>query len=87
MSKQLPKWFEGTAFTHGGVVTNPYSGESAELDSVELTMYNRIMELQTKIDRNGGVFNPATAPFQKLMARDLSWFRNNNAEAYMTLLD
>jgi hypothetical protein len=87
MSKQLPKWFKGLAFDSGKSVTNPYSGESRELDAVEFTVYARIMNLQRDIDRSGGVFNPQTAPMQKEMSQCLGWFRNNNAEAYMALLD
>jgi len=36
---------------------------------------------------NGDMLNPATSTIQKDMARGLSWFRQNNAEAYMVLLD
>lgn len=87
MSKQLPKWFEGEQFSKGGTVTNPYSGATRELNSVELTVYARIINLERQINNQGGVFNPATAKLQNQMSKCLGWFRNNNAEAYFDLLD
>jgi hypothetical protein len=87
MSKQLPKWFEGEQFSEGGTVTNPYSGATCELNSVELTVYARIINLERQINSQGGVFNPATSKLQNQMSKCLGWFRNNNVEAYYDLLD
>ena len=36
---------------------------------------------------NGDMLDPRTADIQQDMAKGLSWFRTNNAEAYMILLD
>jgi hypothetical protein len=36
---------------------------------------------------NGDMFDQRTAPIQKDMAKGLTWFRQNNPEAYMVLLD
>ena len=71
---QLPKWFDGTVYEKGDTVTNPFSGESFELDNLELSMYDLIMGSQVvqKYD---------------LTRKGLDWFRTNNAEAYMKLLD
>lgn len=87
MSKQLPKWFEGAPYSNGAVVRNPYSGEQYELNAVEFSIYEHIKKLEYKIALNGGAFNPKTAKLQSKMAKCLGWFRNNNAEAYMVLLD
>ena len=40
--QKLPKWFEGELYTEGSVVTNPYSGEEAELTAEELSIYDFI---------------------------------------------
>ena len=50
-------------------------------------MYDFIIGAQMIIEMRGGVFNEATFDIQKNMARALGWFRNNNAKAYMVLLD
>jgi hypothetical protein len=46
-----------------------------------------IIGAQLMVDAFGGPFNPNTAEFQEEMAKGISWFRSNNAEAYMALLD
>ena len=48
-----------------------------------------IMGAQTVIDTkyNGNMLDPNTAYFQREMRKGLDWFRANNAEAYMVLLD
>ncbi len=90
MKKQkLPKWFTGELYTHGAEVTNPFSGESYELTAEELSIYDFIMgaqhvfavhqETQPNKDINRKLIND----FDKA----LSWFRTNNAKAYMVLLD
>ena len=44
MSKQkLPKWFEGTLYDKGDKVVNSFSGESYELNAMELSMYDFIL--------------------------------------------
>ena len=40
--KKLPKWFNGEHYSHGETVTNPFSGESYELNGTELSMYDFI---------------------------------------------
>ena len=39
----LPKWFDGTVYETGDTVTNPFSGESYELNNLELSMYDFVM--------------------------------------------
>ena len=39
----LPKWFDGEIYTEGGIVENPFSGESYHLNAYELSMYDLIM--------------------------------------------
>jgi hypothetical protein len=71
----LPKWFNGVLYTHGEVVTNPFSGDSYYLTPAELSMYDFIIGCSM------------TGLAQKDMAKGLTWFRKANPEAYMVLLD
>ena len=73
-SKPLPKWFDGTVYDKGDTVSNPYTGEKAELSAEELSMYDLIRGAE--FTRN-----------YKILRKGLDWFRRANAEAYMTLLD
>ena len=73
-SKPLPKWFDGTVYDKGDTVSNPYTGEWADLSAEELSMYDLI---------KGAEFTRNYTILQK----GLDWFRRANAEAYMTLLD
>ena len=73
-SKPLPKWFDGKVYTEGDTVSNPYTGDKAELSAEELSMYDLI---------KGAEFTHNYTILQK----GLDWFRRANAEAYMTLLD
>ena len=87
---KLPKWFldgDPAFYSEGAEVQNPFSGECYTLDAEELAMYDYLLGLQWKIDLHGGVFDRRTFDDQKNLARGLSWFRQNNAEAYMVLLD
>lgn len=88
---KLPKFksrFSGQLriYDEGDLVTNPFSGEEYELNAEELSVYDYILGLQYLIDR-AGVFNPISGEFQKDLRIGLDWFRKNNAEAYMILLD
>ena len=72
--QQMPKWFDGTVYSSGGTVSNPFTGESAELTAEELSMYDLIMGAQL-------------LQHYDVMQKGLGWFRRENAEAYMILLD
>ena len=39
-SNPLPKWFDGTIYEKGDTVSNPYTGEWADLSAEELSMYD-----------------------------------------------
>ena len=81
MSK-LPKWFNGTAYKQGDTVTNPFSGESYELNADLLSMYDYIMGAQLAMEM-GMHHDSMIKDFQK----GLDWFRKQDARAYMVLLD
>ena len=82
--QKIPKWFQGTIYDQGEEVTNSFSGERYTLNALELSIYDYIMgsnyifEVAPKT-----VTEKQINEFQKA----LTWFRVNNSEAYMVLLD
>jgi len=82
--QKLPKWFKGMLYSEGEVVKNIFTGEEYELTNVELSLYDFIMGCNT-------VFAKAPNRVNDEMIKDfdlaLTWFRVNNPEAYMVLLD
>lgn len=79
--QKLPKWFDGEVYDEGSIVTNPYSGESIELNNLELSMYDFI---------KGSEFVLSSVPsdnLSDLFYKGLDWFKENNIKAYITLLD
>jgi len=80
--KQLPEWFTGECYTHGAEVTNRFGGDSCHLNNVELSMYDFIMGA-TQIMEMGMHHDNLVTDLRK----GLNWFRKNNSEAYMILLD
>ena len=80
--KQLPKWFTGECYTHGAEVTNRFGGDSCYLNNVELSMYDFIMGATTLMEM--GMHQQRTIVD---LRKGLDWFRKNNSEAYMVLLD
>ncbi len=79
-----PKWFLGSWYTEGDTVTNPFSGESYELTGPELSIYDFIQGMNWVFARKPrSVSDKQLKDFHKA----LNWFRNNNSEAYMVLLD
>jgi hypothetical protein len=87
MKKQntkLPAWFEGMQYDKGDTVKNIFSGEEYELNATELSMYDFIMGSQMVMEMTPKMITPkAVKDFQK----GLDWFRKNNSQAYMVLLD
>ena len=81
MSK-LPKWFNGEVYTEGAEVTNRFGGDSCYLTAEELSMYDFIIGASTLMEMD--MYAPKSIDD---MRKGLDWFRKNNAEAYMKLLD
>tara|TARA_R100001510_G_C7587804_1_gene158505 strand:+ start:198 stop:419 length:222 start_codon:yes stop_codon:yes gene_type:complete len=71
-------------YKEGAEVINPFSGESYELTSVELSLYDFIIGCQMVFD---SVPNSMTSKRIDEFQKALNWFRNNNPEAYYVLLD
>ena len=80
--QEIPKWFQGQIYSEGGEVRNPFSGETYELNAIELSLYDFIIGSQM-------VFSQFEATRKQITDFDkaLRWFRVNNPEAYMVLLD
>ena len=80
--QKLPKWFTGELYEKGAEVTNRFGGDSCHLNNVELSMYDFIMGATQMLEMGivrQGVRND--------LIKGLDWFRKNNSEAYMVLLD
>ena len=81
-TQKQPKWFQGEIYSEGGEVRNPFSGETYELNGLELSLYDFIIGSQM-------VFSQFEATRKQITDFDkaLRWFRVNNPQAYMVLLD
>jgi hypothetical protein len=80
----VPKWFTGMIYENGETVTNPFSGETYDLNGVELSMYDFIMGSQYVME-----VAPKTVTSKQIneFHKALRWFQQNNINAYMVLLD
>ena len=82
--QKLPKWFTGSLYKEGLIVENPFSKEEYELNGLELSIYDFIMGSQYVFEMAPkSVTSKQIDEFQKA----LTWFRKNNINAYMVLLD
>ncbi|MCP4268738.1 MAG: hypothetical protein GY777_24685, partial [Candidatus Brocadiaceae bacterium] len=82
--QKLPKWFNGTLYSQGETVANPFTGEEIELTAVELSLYDFIMGCNMLFARGS---NRVNDDMIKDFDRALTWFKINNPQAYMVLLD
>ena len=82
--QKIPKWFKGMKYENGEEVTNPFSKECYTLNAIELSIYDFIMGSQYVFE-----VAPKTVTQQQInnFHKALTWFRKNNTEAYMVLLD
>lgn len=81
--QKLPKWFNGELYDEGAEVRNRFSGDSCQLNNIELSMYDFIMGATQMYEM--GMFN--SPKHGQDLRKGLDWFRKNNASAYMVLLD
>ena len=80
----LPKWFTGTIYEEGLVVENPFSKEEYELNSIELSMYDFLLGCDYLMQTAPKTLSSKNIEEYK---KGLMWFRKNNPNAYMALLD
>lgn len=82
--QKIPKWFKGMIYDKGETVANPFSKEEYELNGIELSIYDFIMGSQYIFE-----VAPKTVTSKQIndFQKALTWFRKNNIEAYMVLLD
>ena len=81
--QKLPKWFRGELYEEGAVVRNRFGGGEIKLNNVELSMYDFVIGSSILMEMSGGYKHTDVNELRK----GLDWFRKNNAEAYMVLLD
>ena len=81
--QKLPKWFNGELYEEGATVQNRFSGEECELNAMELSMYDFVMGSTIVLEMAGGYKHTSV----DLLRKGLDWFRQNNSQAYMILLD
>ncbi len=81
--QKLPKWFKGELYEEGAVVRNRFGGGEIELNNVELSMYDFVIGASIVMEMSGGYKHTDV----NLLRKGLDWFRKNNSEAYMVLLD
>ena len=80
--QKLPKWFRGELYEEGDTVRNRFSGEKCKLNNIELSMYDFVMGCSMMTEQGSRDTQLITD-----LRKGLDWFRMNNAEAYMVLLD
>ena len=81
--QQLPKWFKGELYEEGAVVRNRFGGGEIELNNIELSMYDFVIGSSIIMEMSDGYEHTDV----NLLRKGLDWFRKNNSEAYMVLLD
>jgi len=88
-NQNKPKWFDGEIYSQGGEVTNPFTGESYELNALELSIYDFIIGAQMVfgIHQEKQPNKNIRPQLIKDFDEALYWFRRNNSKAYMVLLD
>jgi len=93
---EKPSWFKGTVGEENEVVKNPFTGESIELNPLEVAIYDFTMGsnmVAEQLDRrftktaNPNDLNPNAQKHWEDVRRGIGWFRVNNPKAYMVLLD
>ena len=82
--QKVPKWFKGEVYDEGIIVVNRFSGEEYELNALELSIYDMVMgaSMISEMRPQG-----CSDEIVKDLRKGLDWFRKNNPEAYMALLD
>ena len=83
-TQKIPKWFQGQIYEKGDLVTNPFSGQTYELNGLELSIYDFIMGTQFVIEN---MPKSVTKQMVDDFYKGLDWFKKYNIDAYFALLD
>ena len=75
----LPKWFRGVVFTQGGTVKNRVSGVKVNLDNLELTMYNYLLDKEREMQSDPGR--------ELYYNRTRQWFKERDEYLFNNLID
>ena len=78
--QEIPIWFNGQIYDKGAEVTNRFGGDSCYLNNVELSIYDFIIGSST-------IMEMGLETDIESLRKGLDWFRKNNINAYMILLD
>ena len=78
--QEIPKWFNGQIYDKGAEVTNRFGGDSCYLNNVELSIYDFIIGSST-------IMEMGLETDIESLRKGLDWFRKNNINACMILLD
>ena len=78
--QEIPNWFNGDIYEKGAEVTNRFGGDSCYLNNVELSIYDFIIGSST-------IMEMGLETDIESLRKGLDWFRKNNINAYMILLD
>ena len=91
---KLPYGLDDITIGHSSEsIENPFSGVKYELDAIEEAVYSVIKGAEWMIYQgDDSLANPRPKEFNakklhRMMMGGLDWFRTNNSEAYMALLD
>jgi antitoxin component YwqK of YwqJK toxin-antitoxin module len=89
LPKSVPSWFEGDVYEEGGKAQNRLSGESIELNALELSIYDLIegSKMFIEIKYSTDMSDERTIPFQKSIREGKLWFSDNNPKAYKILFE
>ena len=87
--KSVPSWFEGDVYEEGGKAQNRLSGESIELNALELSIYDFIegSKMFIEISYSNDMSDERTIPLQKSIREGKLWFSDNNPKAYKILFE
>ena len=95
-TQKIPEWFNGNIGDVSEEIENPFSGESIELNPLEVAMYDLTIGANMMAEKLDYKFlqtfkeedmNDDAQYFWDLVRKGNSWFRENNPKAYMVLLD
>ena len=93
IKQEIPDWFYGDIYEEGAEVTNRFGGDSYYLNNVELSIYDFAIGVSMYLEhiptsvKMAGKMSETSKRLTKDLIRALDWFKYNNAEAYMKLLD